>query len=173
MEPDDYFDPMAYYTYDSLTTVDSPPLEVPAHLQIPPDLTAEPDWDCTQWLQRGMASNYPTSLFQPQLKADQIWNIWRETELIYPLLPIHTQAMKHLHQIATEGYNSKLFDIRPSMVPNVILEQRLWTPTIVVLDSWIRKGFVMGPYPAPPFLPAKVNGLLGKYCFLTIISPYK
>lgn len=162
MELGDPLDPMTFYMTDSLTSVDWPAMELPPELNIPPDLDQEPDWDCAEWLNRGLASNYPTSLLQTTLKPDSIYDIWCETETIFPLLPINSQALRYFHRMASQGYDSKLFDIRASTVPNVILEPRLWPPTIAVLDSWIKKGFVMGPYPSPPFFPHKINGLLGK-----------
>ena len=160
MESYDQLDPVHFYLDESLSSVDWPPLQMPPDLDIPPDLDEEPMWDPQEWNMRGLASNYPDDNFTPTLHAANIERLWTETEVLFPLLPIPQQAMKYLLSVASNGYSSQLTTIQPSVHYNVSLESRLWKPAVVVIDQWIRKGFLHGPYDSPPFSPSKINGLL-------------
>ena len=158
--PHHQLDPVTYYTDTHLTSVDWPALEVPPDLDVPPDLTSEPGWDVNEWNNRGLSHNYPSDLFNPSLDPDAIKQLWEETEVVFPLLPVPKMSMMFLHAVAERGYSSLLQEIQPTVYHNVCLEPRLWTPTVLVVDSWLRKGFLHGPYPDPPFPGGKVNGLL-------------
>ena len=160
MESYDPLDPIQYYLNSMKTHVEWPPLEIPPHVDVPPDLAQEPDWDMEEWLSRGLASNYSSALFTPSLNATNIENLWNQVEAEFPLLPLASQAMRYLLYTAKEGYNSQLTEIVASQHPNVALESRLWTPTIIVIHKWLEKGFLKGPFDTPPFSPEKVNGLL-------------
>lgn len=159
-------DPITYYLNTMKTVVHWPPLDVPAHLTIPPNLDVEPMWTRSEWLERGLASHYPTSSFTPLLSKENIDTLWKETEAQYPLLPMNSQAIRFLSHVAEFGYSSRLSTITATHHKNHMLEPRLWTPAIIVMDQWLRAGFLHGPYDSPPFQPAKINGLLGKFTLM-------
>ena len=154
-------DPVHYYMDALSTNLDWPALEVPQDLDVPPNLQEEPDWDIHEWVNRGLATNYATEIFTPSLNADNILRLWREVDTVFPLLPVPSQAMRYLLSVAQHGYSSQLSHIQPSHHPNICLEPRLWTPAVLVLNSWLKKGFLKGPFDVPPFSPPKINGLLG------------
>ena len=144
MEAYDPLDPVQYYINSLKSHVEWPPLEIPPHVDVPPDLSEEPDWDMEEWLSRGLSSNYSSVLFTPSLNATNIEDLWNQVEAEYPLLPVASQAMRYLLYTAKEGYNSQLSEIVATQHPNVSLEARLWTPTVLVLNKWLEQGFLKG-----------------------------
>ena len=154
-------DPVKYYCDSFRNWVDWPPLDIPPELDIPPDLKREPSWSPEEWIRRGLATNYRSSAdFQSLLSADNILDLWQKAEAQAPIKPIPRQALQFLHNLALNGYSSQLYKISSTRYKNVALETRLWTPACHVLHTWLKAGFICGPYSDLPFSPGKCNGLL-------------
>ena len=153
-------DPLSYYLDEEQSVVDWPDAEVPAHLSIPDTVLTEPHYTLEQWTAAGFTSNYSDELFVPRLSASNVFSLTMATDLLYPLAPLNRRGLALLFDIAQNGFDSRLSHISPTVYKNVSLEARLHKPCLVVLDSWLSKKFIRGPFSSPPLTPAKINGLL-------------
>ena len=156
----DPLDPVTYYCNLNLSTVEWPPLDIPPDLIIPPEMSQEPAWTPEEWLARNLGSNYESPEFIPSLSAENIENLWHQTQIVFHTRPMDRQALQFLLDVAAHGHSSGLHSIVSSAHPNVALESRLWTPAVVVLSQWLKKRFICGPFLEMPFSPGKCNGLL-------------